>query len=1064
MLVMDLCLKLNRWKWILMNSPDHDHFPVADRLIRFAWLPIPLLLAAVAGLWAADLRTSYESRNLLLLLNLVFTYLVSLCIAYLAARSFVASGQSSLVMLSCGALLWGSATMAASALVDPSENLLITVHNGGVFGAALCHLGGLLWPVQVKRRGRWLAMSYGAVLIALALFVGAATKGWMPVFFVQGQGGTLIRQIVLLSAIVMFALVAWLMLTIHWRQPSKFFYWYGLGLALLAIGLVGVLLQSVAGGVLGWTGRVAQFLGGVYLFIASITAARETGGWKISLPAVRANTLFSTSQRQTPLRILFRYGLAVVAVAAAMGLRMWVEAWLGSGLPTYITFYPAVMAIALLAGLGPGLMATALVDFTAGFWILPPIGAIGIALPIDRVGLIIFTGMGLFMSLVAEFYRRNRDKAAAYDREAALRQAHERLVLAQQSAGAGIWDWDIATGRLEWSRELFQLFGLDPAKKEASFEIWRSALHPEDRKAAEERIAAAIRDRMPLHSEYRIVLPTGEIRWISALGNTRYDENGNARNMLGLCLDITERKQAEKSLQEKEERYRALFNGMTEGFATHEIITDERGIPVNYRFLDINPSFERLTGLKREDVIGKTVNEVLPGEDPKWLRMYGSVALTGKAIQFENYSPALGRHYEALAYSPAPRHFAVIFMDISARKQAEEALTALNASLEQRVAERTNEVQQLADQLRALAVDLSKAEQRERKRLSKILHDHIQQLLVAARMQVGWLKRDTNAERMRTTAQGVDSIIQEALDASRSLTIELSPPVLQEMGLVGGLSWLVSHMQEKHQFKVHLRSDNKAEPASEETRYLLFECVRELLFNTVKHTGVMEAHVALLLTRDNRIELIIRDDGRGFDPDLLKERRVNEATFGLFSIQQRLAHIGGEMEIATAPGKGTSITILLPDEQGKPLAEEKALAAEQGENVSKVHVRKKSIVHRVLVVDDHKIMREGLVGLMQFEPDIEVIGQAADGPHSIELAEQLQPDVIIMDVNLGEMNGVEATKHILAKLPTVKIIGLSMHTDSALANAMREAGAIAYLTKGGPAADLIAAIRAACAG
>jgi PAS domain S-box-containing protein len=388
--------------------------------------------------------------------------------------------------------------------------------------------------------------------------------------------------------------------------------------------------------------------------------------------------------------------------------------------------------------------------------------------------------------------------------------------------------------------------------------------------------------------------------------------------------------------------------------------------------------------------------------------------------------------------------------DITLRRQDERAL-----------AERTAEVQRLADQLRALAVDLSRAEQRERKRVSIILHDHIQQLLVAARMQVGWLKHGTNVEQVHSIAQGADSILGDALDASRSLTVELSPPVLHEAGLIGGLTWLVSRMQEKHHLKVNLRSDTKAEPASEELRLLLFECVRELLFNTVKHAGVSEAHVTLMRTRDNRIKLIIRDEGRGFDPGLLNKRGADDITFGLFSIQQRLAYIGGEMEILAAPGKGTSIHMIIPDEKASAQMEKQDRGAGRIAPADSLHLREKELVSRVLVVDDHKIMREGLVGLMQFERDIEIVGQAADGPQAIELAELLQPDVIIMDISLPGMSGVEATKLILARAPNTRIIGLSMHTDRDLANAMHDAGAIAYLTKGGPAEDLIAAIRAA---
>ena len=109
-----------------------------------------------------------------------------------------------------------------------------------------------------------------------------------------------------------------------------------------------------------------------------------------------------------------------------------------------------------------------------------------------------------------------------------------------------------------------------------------------------------------------------------------------------------------------------------------------------------------------------------------------------------------------------------------------------------------------------------------------------------------------------------------------------------------------------------LRADNRAEPSTEDARLLLFECARELLLNAVKHSGVSQAHVTLLRTNDGLIKLIVRDEGKGFDPDLLKKRQADEASFGLFSIQQRLVHIGGQMEIATAPGKGTRITLDAP--------------------------------------------------------------------------------------------------------------------------------------------------------
>jgi PAS domain S-box-containing protein len=186
--------------------------------------------------------------------------------------------------------------------------------------------------------------------------------------------------------------------------------------------------------------------------------------------------------------------------------------------------------------------------------------------------------------------------------------------------------------------------------------------------------------------------PRGDdYRWLNihAVPQFRNGED-NPYQVYTTFTDITQHKNAKSALRKSEEQYRSLFNKITEGFALHEIILNKEGKPIDYRFIDINPAFEELTGLKREDVMGKLKSEVIPEDNVDWVKIYGKVALTGESTHFNEYSEALNRHYDVLSFSPAENQFAVIFSDITMRKKVEDdlnntmkALQLSNAELEQ---------------------------------------------------------------------------------------------------------------------------------------------------------------------------------------------------------------------------------------------------------------------------------------------------------------------------------------------------------------------------------------------
>jgi PAS domain S-box-containing protein len=190
--------------------------------------------------------------------------------------------------------------------------------------------------------------------------------------------------------------------------------------------------------------------------------------------------------------------------------------------------------------------------------------------------------------------------------EESLVRANEQLALAQRSAGVGMWDWDFASGQLTWSSELYRLFGVDVATS-ATFDVWRAALHPDDRLEAEARIRRAVRDRARLASDYRVVLPTGEVRWIHALGDTTYDGRGEAVRMAGMCLDITERKKAEDELRRSKERHKTIVQTAMDGFW----VTDIQG-----RLLEVNATYCRMSGYSELELLTKCVRDLEDAEAP----------------------------------------------------------------------------------------------------------------------------------------------------------------------------------------------------------------------------------------------------------------------------------------------------------------------------------------------------------------------------------------------------------------------------------------------------------------
>lgn len=291
-----------------------------------------------------------------------------------------------------------------------------------------------------------------------------------------------------------------------------------------------------------------------------------------------------------------------------------------------------------------------------------------------------------------------------------------------------------------------------------------------------------------------------------------------------------------------------------------------------------------------------------------YIDVYGVANMAGHFFKLVSYYLIYRVFVEVALTQP----FALLFRDL---KHNEAELKTLNETLEQRVVERTAVAEQRANQLRALAWELTQTEQHERRRLAQVLHDHLQQLLFAAKLAIARLQRRESSAEQRHSLTQIDEMLQEAINASRSLTVELSPPILYDAGLPAALEWLARQVHDKHHLAVRAETDQDIGPIDDDTAALLFQAVRELLFNVVKHAQAASATVQLHSSKGDKIRLVVSDSGIGFDLTRTRDRKNSNGGFGLFSMRERLELIGGEVEIQSSPGNGTQVILTAPREK-----------------------------------------------------------------------------------------------------------------------------------------------------
>lgn len=414
---------------------------------------------------------------------------------------------------------------------------------------------------------------------------------------------------------------------------------------------------------------------------------------------------------------------------------------------------------------------------------------------------------------------------------------------------------------------------------------------------------------------------------------------------------------------------------------------------------------------------------------------FGTISGRGPfAMDSENEALLLGQAFLAVNSVMALALAAAV-------EESKDAKARFLHTAERLVNKRTQELVRTQARLRTMAQTLTLTEQRERKRMAGELHDYLAQLLVLGKMKLSNLHAHIQnpGGASGTLWEELEQTFNKALDYTRTLMAELSPPVLHELGLPTALQWLADQMK-KHRLTVEVRLGTSHLPLPEHQALLLFHSVRELLLNVTKHAGTHHAMLTLDVA-DHELKIAVQDRGNGFNTDSLEPIQPGHQ-FGLFSVKERMEELGGWLRVESAPGRGTMVTLGLPFISAASPPE----AAEEEAQVSSSE-GKVAGVRRVLLVDDHVMVRQGLRAMLDHYPDLFIVGEAADGREAVSIAKKRAPDVIIMDINMPRMDGIEATKRIKKERPETVIIAVSVNDTPHLRESMQKAGASSFVSK-----------------
>ena len=346
-----------------------------------------------------------------------------------------------------------------------------------------------------------------------------------------------------------------------------------------------------------------------------------------------------------------------------------------------------------------------------------------------------------------------------------------------------------------------------------------------------------------------------------------------------------------EALRDSEARFRTIFEVTTMGIA----LVDKNG-----RIVESNPALQQMLGYSLVELVSQMFTAFVLPEDADRCKALFRELVHGKQDSYRSEKKYVrkdgqmvwGRLHVSVVRGTTEEYFAICMVeDITEQKQAEK------------------EIRTYQGQLRSVASELSLTEERERRRLATDLHDHVGQILALAQIKLGAIRQSASSTHLAEPMDEVRRLIEQTIQYTRSLTFELSPPILYDLGFEAAVEWLAELIHEQQGITVKVQADRSAKPINDEIRVILFQTVREILANVVNHASAQ--HIQIFISReDAALQVKIEDDGLGMG--ISADAANGPFGFGFFSVGERLKYMGGHLEVVSEPGWGTRVTLQVP--------------------------------------------------------------------------------------------------------------------------------------------------------